>query len=113
MNWRATPLASYRVIIDLISATITKTGLKVYCEVDESLYPKGVVVSDEQMDSLNITRAEFHGEWNYAIAPSNQPNTAVSSWQAPSSTLAPPCAYARKRSKSGPRTRLPDRQRAF
>ncbi|MGO8955720.1 MAG: ISAzo13-like element transposase-related protein, partial [Rhodomicrobium sp.] len=42
----ATPLVSYRVIIDLIAATTTKTGLKVLCELDGKLYPKGIAVSD-------------------------------------------------------------------
>jgi hypothetical protein len=35
-NWRVKPLVSYRVIVDLIAATTTKTGLKVYCELDFS-----------------------------------------------------------------------------
>jgi Rhodopirellula transposase DDE domain len=69
MNWQATPLVSYRVIVNLISATTTKTGLTVHCELDQANYPKGIVVSDQQMDALNISRAEFHGEWNYTIAP--------------------------------------------
>jgi hypothetical protein len=42
-NWRAQPLVSYRVIVELISATTTKTGL------------------------------EFHGEWNYTISPNTYP----------------------------------------
>lgn len=33
MNWRAKPLVSYRVIVDLISATTTKTGLTIHCAV--------------------------------------------------------------------------------
>jgi Rhodopirellula transposase DDE domain len=53
MNWRAKPLVSYRVIVDLISATTTDTGLKVCCELDTNLYPKGIVVSDEEMASFN------------------------------------------------------------
>ena len=76
-NWRATPLVSYRVIVDLIAATTTKTGLKVYCELDTNSYPKGIVVSDHEMESLNIQRADFHGEWNYTIVPSNQLKEAV------------------------------------
>ena len=36
MNWRAKPLVSYQVIIDLIGATTTKTGLKVICELDNA-----------------------------------------------------------------------------
>ena len=38
-NWRAKPLVSYRVIVDLISATTTKTGLTVRCELDTGQYP--------------------------------------------------------------------------
>jgi hypothetical protein len=77
-NWRAKPLVSYRVIVDLIAATTTETGLKVYCELDANSYPKGILVSDDEMASLNIQRADFHGEWNYTIAPSNQTEALIS-----------------------------------
>ena len=76
-NWRAKPLVSYRVIVDLIAATTTQNGLKVLCELDDRSYPKGIVVSDEEMANLNIKRADFHGEWNYTIASSNQSREAV------------------------------------
>jgi len=72
MNWRAKPLVSYRVIVDLISATTTDTGLTVRCELDTSRYPKGVAVTDHEMAQINIQRADFHGEWNYTIKPNNQ-----------------------------------------
>lgn len=72
MNWKARPLVSYRVIVDLIGATTTDTGLTVRCELDSAEYPKGIVVSDQEMDSLNISRDAFHGEWNYTM----QPNAA-------------------------------------
>ena len=70
-NWRAKPLLSYRVIVELIGATTTQTGLTVRCELDTKAYPKGIVVSDEQMKGLNIQPQRFHGEWNYSISPSN------------------------------------------
>jgi hypothetical protein len=70
-NWRAQPLVSYRVIVDLIAATTTKTGLTVRCEIDHNLYPKGITVSDAEMAGINITHHEFHGEWNYTIAPNS------------------------------------------
>ena len=69
MNWRARPLVSYQVIVELISSTTTKTGPKVLCELDPDPYPKGVAVTDDQMASLNLARADFHGEWNYTIKP--------------------------------------------
>ena len=70
-NWRARPLVSYRVIVDLIAATTTKTGLTVRCELDQNRYPKGITVSDAEMAALNIARHDFHGEWNYTIAPNS------------------------------------------
>ncbi len=68
-NWRAKPMVSYRAVVDLIGATTTKTGSTVRCELDDKSYPKATVVSDEEMRSLNIQHADFHGEWNNTIAP--------------------------------------------
>jgi hypothetical protein len=68
-NWRAKPLVSYKVIVDLIAATTTRTGLTVHCQLDDNCYPKGIVVSDAEFAAINITRAEFHGDWNYTISP--------------------------------------------
>ena len=69
MNWRAKPLVSYRVIVDLISATTTETGLTVRCELNPTIYPKGITISDKEMAAINIVPAKFHGEWNYSIRP--------------------------------------------
>jgi hypothetical protein len=60
-NWRAQPLVSYRVIVELISATTTS----------------GIVVSDTEMAALNIKPAEFHGEWNYTISPNTCPTNCA------------------------------------
>jgi hypothetical protein len=68
-NWRAKPLVSYQIIVDLISATSTETGLKVGCELDTNTYAKGIVVSDAEMEAIRIVRDQFHGEWNYTIKP--------------------------------------------
>jgi Rhodopirellula transposase DDE domain len=42
----------------------------VRCQIDKNRYPKGIKISDDRMARLNITKHEFHGEWNYTIAPS-------------------------------------------
>jgi transposase len=68
-NWRAKPLIDLVTVVNLIAATTTKTGLKVCCELDENVYKKGIVVSDEEMNNLNIKKDDFHGEWNYTISP--------------------------------------------
>jgi hypothetical protein len=68
-NWRGKPLISHEVIINLIAATTTTTGLKVYAQLDERTYEKGITVTDEQLAAVNITRDHFHGDWNYTITP--------------------------------------------
>jgi hypothetical protein len=73
MNWRGKPLVSHQVIVQLIGSTTTDTGLEVRCEIDGNLYPKGIKVTDQEMEAINIARNEFHGEWNYTISPNQQP----------------------------------------
>ena len=68
-NWRGKPLISHAVIVNLIAATTTKTGLKVRCELDTQVYPMGIVVTDDELAQVNLKRNDFHGEWNYTIAP--------------------------------------------
>jgi len=68
-NWRGKPLVSNQVIVDLISATTTKAGLRVRAQIDSNLYPSGLKVSDKEVAALHIERDAFHGEWNYKILP--------------------------------------------
>ncbi len=70
INWRAKPLVSRQVVIDLISSTTTSTGLKVYARLDENEYPTKPKVTDEQLAAVQIERDNFHPEWNYTIIPS-------------------------------------------
>jgi Rhodopirellula transposase DDE domain len=76
-NWRAKPLVSYRTIVQLIAATTTDTGLTVRCELDTASYPGGIFVTDAEMHQINLIRADFHGEWNYSIAPTRQQDHAL------------------------------------
>jgi len=70
MNWRGKPLISHEVIVNLIAATTTRTGLRIAAEIDTHVYPKGIQVTDEELEKIHIERADFHGEWNYTIRPS-------------------------------------------
>jgi len=69
LNWRGKPLESREAIIELIAATTTTTGLKIYAQLDDREYEKGVTVSDEQLATVNLSRETFHGEWNYSVTP--------------------------------------------
>jgi hypothetical protein len=68
-NWRGKPLISHQVIIDLIAATTTKTGLTVKSKIDTNIYERGLKVSDQQMAELQLRREKFHGDWNYRLLP--------------------------------------------
>ena len=69
MNWRGKPLTSFETILNLISSTTTSKGLSVKADLDLNKYPKGIKVTDAQMRILDISRNEFHGEWNYTLNP--------------------------------------------
>jgi len=76
-NWRGKPLISHEVLVNLIAATTTQTGLKVHCQLDTGSYPKGVAVSDEELAQVNVQSDDFHGEWNYIISPRTVSNDKV------------------------------------
>jgi len=70
-NWRAQPLVTRQAVVELIGHTTTKTGLRIRAELDTNQYPKGVKITDEELAAVRLCRARFHGDWNYAISPSN------------------------------------------
>ena len=69
INWRGQPLTDIRTIIELISATTTATGLTVQAVHDPNWYQRGIKISDQQLATIPITPHQWHGEWNYNIAP--------------------------------------------
>jgi len=71
-NWRGRPLVSHEVIVDLISATTTSTGLTVQAERDPGRYPTKLKVSDADLASVQLTPHPFHGEGNYTIEPATR-----------------------------------------
>jgi hypothetical protein len=68
-NWRGRPLECHQTIVQLISNTTTDAGLVVRAALDPTEYETGIKVSDEDLASINLSRAKFHGEWNYTIRP--------------------------------------------
>ena len=68
-NWRGRPLTSRAVVVNLIGSTTTRQGLEIHAELDESEYPIGIKVTDEELARVCIKKNKFHGEWNYTISP--------------------------------------------
>lgn len=69
LNWRGRPLVSHEVVVNLIASTTNRKGLQVHCELDNGEYPKGIKVTDAEMEAIKLDRHSFHGEWNYTISP--------------------------------------------
>jgi hypothetical protein len=69
MNRKGRPFESIEVIVNLIANTTNSSGLKVRCDFDPNIYHKGIKVSDEELRGINISYEDWHGEWNYPIAP--------------------------------------------
>ena len=67
MNWRGKPLTSHEVIVNLIANTTTQTGLTIHAELDTHQYPTGIKVTDQELETVRLQKADFHGEWNYTI----------------------------------------------
>ena len=72
MNWRGEPLASHEVIVELIGATTTRSGLTVRAEHDTGTYPNGIKVTDDELAGLRLRLHDFHGDWNYSFDPPGQ-----------------------------------------
>lgn len=68
-TWAATPLTSYELVLAAIRSTTTQTGLKVQAELFDTIYQKGLSVSDDDFKSLLIEPHECCPNWNYTIRP--------------------------------------------
>ena len=68
-NWRGTPLVTFETIVDRIGNTRTAAGLRVRAALDTREYPTGVTVTKSQMEAVALKPDDFHGEWNYKLAP--------------------------------------------
>jgi len=66
-NWRGQPLYDLATIVNLISSTTTSKGLIVRCAIDDTVYEKGIKVSDDELEAVGVKKHDFCGEWNYTI----------------------------------------------
>lgn len=66
-NWRARPLESLEVVVNLIANTTTEKGLQVKAKADKKQYEKGIKVLDEELKNIKLTKSTFRGDWNYTI----------------------------------------------
>jgi Rhodopirellula transposase DDE domain len=69
LNWRGQPLVSYETVVNLISHTTTRKGLRVKARLDRHRYVTGRKVTDAELQAICLTRHELHPTWNYTIKP--------------------------------------------
>jgi hypothetical protein len=67
MNWKGQPLKDYETVVNLIAGTKTEKGLTVTGQLDKQIYKKGIRITKEQMQEINLKKQKFQGEWNYSI----------------------------------------------
>jgi hypothetical protein len=72
MHWKGQPLVSFETVINLISATTTRSGLNLQAVLDERDYETGLSISDEQMQQLCLRKHEQDPQWNYTLSPRPQ-----------------------------------------
>ena len=70
LNWKGEPLVSFETVINLISATTTRTGLKIKARLDKRLYSTGIKIAKAEMEKLNLRLHEKNPQWNYSLSPS-------------------------------------------
>ena len=73
-NWSGYPLQCLDRMLGFIRGTTTKTGLQVDAQVDPTTYEKGIKVSDAEMRSLNLKRANKCPNYTYSIKPRKSGN---------------------------------------
>jgi hypothetical protein len=69
VNWAGKPLQTFEAALAYIRGTTTETGLQVQAFLVDQVYQKGIKVSAETMQTLNIQFAQVCPRWNYTIRP--------------------------------------------
>ncbi len=69
VNWAGIPLRTFETMLALIRGTTNQSGMKVEAFLADKVYPKGLKVANEVMESLKIERHSTCPKWNYTIRP--------------------------------------------
>jgi len=69
-TWAGLPLTSLDLLIAVIRATTTSTGLRVNATMLRGHFPKGLRVSEDEWATIRLHRHVTCPNWNYTIRPS-------------------------------------------
>jgi hypothetical protein len=68
-GYKEEPSRDHEVTVRLISREATVRTMALGLKLDHSLFPAPAAPAEDELKSVVIYPAEFHGEWNYSIAP--------------------------------------------
>ncbi len=71
-NWRGEPLRDYETIVSLIARTTNGKATESHLSPRPSSICNRIKLSARDLEEINISRADFHGEWNYTNHPSKK-----------------------------------------
>jgi len=69
LNWAGKPLRSLETMLACIRGTTTEAGLRVRAWLLDRVYQRGIKVSNQEMEDLNLQRRAICPNWNYVIKP--------------------------------------------
>jgi len=67
MNWKGKPLENFESVVKLIAATKTKNGLKIKARLDNKKYKKGIKITDDKFEEINLKFNNKFPKWNYTV----------------------------------------------
>lgn len=69
INWAGKPLLTFETMLAYIRGTVNATGLKVHAFLVDQVYPKGIHIAKEVVESFNLQYHDVCPRWNYTIRP--------------------------------------------
>jgi hypothetical protein len=66
-KWQGKPLVSVEVAVKLIGSTTTSAGLKVICRRDDTVYKLAQKISNEEFESIGLSKIPPRESWNYML----------------------------------------------
>ena len=69
IKWRGQPLVDLQTVVDLIGEVKTSTGLKITSIPDTNEYLKGIKVTKEDVETLEIDMFKWTDGWDYRVRP--------------------------------------------
>ncbi|KAA6300572.1 MAG: hypothetical protein EZS26_003276 [Candidatus Ordinivivax streblomastigis] len=75
LNWKGIPLVDYQTVVQLIGTTKNAKGLTIKCQLDSTEYQKGIKITDEEMNRINLIKIQI--SWGMELCRKTHLNVKV------------------------------------